>query len=298
MTDLPPVCDYEGSDYRARFWQGQGREYEDQTERLALQRLLPRRGATLLDIGAGFGRLADEFSGYQTVVLLDYATSLLREAQTRLGHDPRFLFVAANWYQMPFVNAVFETLVQVRTLHHAADAPALWRELARIARPQGHYILEFANKRHLKAITRHALGQQAWSPYDPAPVEFVPLNYDFHPAWVQQQLQTAGFQPYRRLALSFFRLEGLKRRVPAARLAQLDYYLQPLGRWLSLTPSLFIASHHPANQPPAPAHQLLACPICRMPLARDEMGPLVCAGCGRAWGVEQGLYNFKEPLEG
>ncbi len=296
MTDLPPVCDYEGSDYRTRFWQGQGREYEDQAERLALQRLLPPRGATLLDIGAGFGRLANEFSGYQTVVLLDYAASLLREAQSRLGHDPRFLFVAANWYQMPFVGGVFETLVQVRTLHHAADAPALWRELARIARPEGHYILEFANKRHLKAVARHALGQQTWSPYRSTPVEFVPLNYDFHPAWVNEQLRTAGFQPYRRLALSFFRLAGLKRRVPAERLAQIDYHLQPLGRWWSLTPSLFIASRHPTDQPAAPAGQLFACPICRTPLDASLPSPLVCSGCGRRWAVEEGLYNFKDPV--
>jgi hypothetical protein len=37
----PPVCDYEGSDYRTRFWEGQGRDYEDQAERIALRRLMP-----------------------------------------------------------------------------------------------------------------------------------------------------------------------------------------------------------------------------------------------------------------
>ena len=28
MAESPPICDYEGSDYRARFWQNQGRDYE------------------------------------------------------------------------------------------------------------------------------------------------------------------------------------------------------------------------------------------------------------------------------
>ena len=43
--DKPPVCDYEGSDYRTRFWDGQGRDYEDLVERLALRRLLPPQEA-------------------------------------------------------------------------------------------------------------------------------------------------------------------------------------------------------------------------------------------------------------
>ena len=35
MTDTgtPPVCDYEGSTYRTDFWEGRGRDYEDQVER-------------------------------------------------------------------------------------------------------------------------------------------------------------------------------------------------------------------------------------------------------------------------
>ena len=37
------ICDYEGTSYRARFWEGQGREYEDLAERIALKRLLPPR---------------------------------------------------------------------------------------------------------------------------------------------------------------------------------------------------------------------------------------------------------------
>ena len=103
MTESTPVCDY-----------------EDQVERAALRRLMPPRGRTLLDVGAGFGRLADEYRGYERVVLFDYSRSLLREAQQHLGGDPRYLYVAGNWYTMPFVAGLFDTLVQVRTLHHAA----------------------------------------------------------------------------------------------------------------------------------------------------------------------------------
>ena len=45
MSNPIPVCDYEGSDYRARFWQNQGRDYEDGAERVALRRPRPGQGA-------------------------------------------------------------------------------------------------------------------------------------------------------------------------------------------------------------------------------------------------------------
>ena len=76
----PPICDYEGSDYRTSFWENQGREYEDLAERIAIHRLLPPRGRCLLEIGTGFGRLVDMYQGYERIILLDYSMSLLQEA--------------------------------------------------------------------------------------------------------------------------------------------------------------------------------------------------------------------------
>ena len=292
----PPVCDYEGSDYRTRFWEDQGRAYEDRVERIALRRLLPPRGDVLIDLGAGFGRLADEYDAYRKVVLFDYSRSLLREAQERLAGDPRYLYVAGNWYHMPFVAGLFDVMVQVRTLHHTADVPALFAELSRIARPGGRYVLEFANKQNLKAILRYLLRRQAWSPFSPEPVEFVKLNFDFHPRWIRRRLHNAGFAPGRTLTVSHFRLGLFKRLVPAGLLAALDSMAQPTGRWWQLTPSVFIASDHPPAGEAASPHAFFACPHCRAALPAAEDGALLCSGCGRAWRVEDRFYDFKEPL--
>lgn len=292
----PPVCDYEGSDYRTRFWEGQGRAYEDRVERIALRRLLPAGGDALIEIGAGFGRLADEYRAYDKVVLFDYSRSLLREAQEHLRHDPRYLYVAGNWYQMPFVDGLFDAMVQVRTLHHAADVPGLFDELRRIARPGGRYVLEFANKRNLKAILRYVLRRQEWSPFSPEPVEFVELNFDFHPRWIRRRLQDAGFTPGRTLTVSHFRLGLLKRLAPAGLLAALDSLAQPTGRWWQLSPSVFVASDHPPAGEAAPPGAFFACPHCRAGLPAVEDGRLRCPECGRIWRVDDGLYDFKEPL--
>jgi ubiquinone/menaquinone biosynthesis C-methylase UbiE len=298
MSDHPPVCDYEGSDYRARFWENQGRDYEDQAERAALRRLMPPRGATLLDVGAGFGRLADEYGGYERVVLFDYSRSLLREAQERLVGDPRFLYVAGNWYNLPFVAGLFATLVQVRTLHHAADAPALFGELARIARPGAAYILEFASKYNLKAMLRFWLGRQAWSPFDLEPVEFVKLNFDFHPDWIKARVDEAGFRSEQMLTTSHFRFAPLKRIAPTSWLVALDSVLQRTGKWAQWTPSVFLRSRRATIGPAAPPGAFFACPACRTPLGEPRDGLLLCANpaCDRRWRVEDGLYDFKEPV--
>ena len=42
MTDPPPVCDYEGSQYQQTFWDTGTRAYEDQSEARALRALLPK----------------------------------------------------------------------------------------------------------------------------------------------------------------------------------------------------------------------------------------------------------------
>ncbi len=295
MNHTPPVCDYEGSDYRTRFWQNQNRNYEDRVERIALRRLMPSNGGTLVEIGAGFGRLADEYRGYERVALFDYSRSLLREAQERLGDDPKFIYVAGNWYAMPFVAGLFDTIVQVRTLHHAADAPAVFRQLARIARKDGRYILEFANKQNLKAILRYGLRRQEWSPFTLDPVEFAELNFDFHPRWIRRQLETAGFGPGRMLTVSHYRIALLKKLVPTRLLAGLDSLAQLTGNWWQLSPSVFVLNQHPDTAVTAAPDAFFACPACQTPLTEVD-GRLPCPNpdCDHIWRVENGLYDFKD----
>jgi len=297
MNDTPPVCDYEGSDYRTRFWQNQNRAYEDRVERVALRRLMPPAGDTLIEIGAGYGRLASEYTGYQRVVLFDYSRSLLREAQEQLGSDPRFIYVAGNWYKMPFVDGLFETMVQIRTIHHAADVPALFAQLARIARPGGTYVLEFANKKNLKAILRYWARRQKWSPFEPEPVEFVALNFDFHPQWIRERLQAAGFTPGRVLTVSHYRFGPIKKAIPTRLLVSLDSLAQLTGNWWQLSPSVFTQSQHPDTGATAAPATFFACPACFTPLGPPENDLLHCpnTACGLKWRLQDGLYDFKEP---
>lgn len=294
MTAQPPVIDYEGSKYSTEFWTP-AREYEDRAERIAIQAMLPPRGRRLIDIGAGAGRLGDLYQGYDEVILMDYARSTVVEARDRWQHDARFKFVAADLYQLPFVDGAFDTVIMIRVIHHIVDVTRALGNIAGALQPGGAFVFEFANKRHLKSLVRYALRRQRWSPYDRQPVEFVALNFDFHPAWMRAQLQQAGFRVEATRAVSMFRLGGLKRLLGARRLAALDGAVQRPLAPLALTPSVFTLNRKP--QGPAPDRSgLWACPLCRLPLpAVPDRDELRCANDHR-WSTRDGVFDFKTIL--
>jgi SAM-dependent methyltransferase len=244
----PPVCDYEGSDYQDRFWDQGERTYEDRAEAAALRKLLPPGGGHLLEVGAGAGRNSARYAGFEHVVMLDYSISQLRQAGQRLGDDPRYLRVVGDVYRLPFAAGSFEASTMIRTFHHMAEPLMALQSLRRTLAEGADLILEFANKRNLKAILRWLLRAQTWNPFDETPVEFVELNFDFHPRSVGGWLRTAGFRVDRQLAVSHFRLPLVKRVIPTAVLVALDSLLQPIGSWIQLSPSVFIRARAASNQ--------------------------------------------------
>jgi len=297
----PAICDYEGSAYRTDFWT-QDRTYEDTVERIALTALLPPSGRRLIDIGAGFGRLVDLYADYDQVTLFDYSRSLLQEARAQWGEHgplgrPQYIYVAADFNRFPFVDGLFDTVTMVRVIHHAPDAARVLRGISEIIAPGGAFILEFANKRNLKAISRWLLKRQPWSPFDLSPYEFAELNYDFHPHWMQAQLRKAGFVIQRRRSVSQFRLRLLKRHVPTQWLARLDGLVQPTGRWWQLAPSIFVESRSTKkSESAAIGTSFFRCPACRGSNLIEQPKALICQTCQRAWPIHDGLYDFKEPL--
>jgi ubiquinone/menaquinone biosynthesis C-methylase UbiE len=301
-----PVIDYEGSQYRADFWVGQGRAYEDATERLALQRLMPAHGVRVAEIGAGFGRLADLYQGYEQVILFDYSRTLLADAAREWARDPRFVFVAGNIYTLPLAANVLDTLVMVRVMHHLADVPSALQQLRRLLHRHSVAVIEYANKRNLKAMLRWGLRKQDWSPFDPQPVEFVKLNYDFHPEWMEAQVRAAGLQIRKRYAVSHFRLPQLKARVEAPRLAQWDAQLFELGGTFPVSPSVFLHTGAPgaASRPtlssaPEEVHRLFRCPQCGCDgLERSAAHRVRCPQCEATYGQQDGVWDLKEPLAG
>ncbi len=295
--ETPPLCDYEGSRYRTEFWEGQGREYEDATERIALRQLLPASSERMVELGAGFGRLTDLYANYHQVILLDYSRSMLEEAQQRLGDDPRFVYVVANIYNLPFADAAFDMVVMVRVIHHLTQPPLALQEIRRILVGGGHFVLEYANKRNLKAILRYLLHRGGPNPFSREPWEFVPLNFDFHPRYMEAHLQQTGFSVEKTRSVSIFRLPMLKRAIPARFLATLDGLLQEPTAPLRLGPSIFV--HARVKGPTSPlSPTLFRCPHCHAAALEEKDELLLCTGCGQRWSRRGGIYDLKTALPG
>lgn len=292
-TDQPPICDYEGSDYQATFWEKGDRAYEDQVEAIALRRLLPKSGKLMLEVGAGAGRNTPRYHAYERIVLLDYSRTQLQQAQARLGISGRYIYVAADVYHLPFTPGVFDGSTMIRTLHHMAEPQRALQGIRLALQPDGVFILEYANKHNIKAILRYIFGRQSWSPFNPETVEFAPLNFDFHPGSIRSWLAESGFSVERQLTVSHFRVGALKRLIPLQMLVKLDSISQLSGDWWQLSPSVFVLAKAEGETPVAATGELFRCPKCEHSPLPQSVDPVICPNCGRSWRFEDGIYDFR-----
>ena len=290
-----PVCSYEGSDYQTSFWERGNRAYEDGCEAVALKRLLPAAGMRMLELGAGAGRNTPRYTGYEEITLVDYSRTQLEQARARLGDSPRFRYVAADVYHLPFAASVFDGATMIRTLHHMAQPREALSQVRGALADGATFILEYANKLNLKAILRYTLRQQPWSPYSPEPVEFAALNYDFHPATVRAWLQASGFSVERQLTVSHFRIGLIKRALPTGLLVWLDSLVSLTGDLWQLSPSVFARCRAQGQVQPLSALEegFFRCPACGHSPLPDTPPEITCPACARVYPVREGIYDFR-----
>ncbi|HXQ95399.1 MAG TPA: class I SAM-dependent methyltransferase [Candidatus Acidoferrales bacterium] len=229
---------YDDLRYRDVFWAE--RDYEDRCDRIAIRALLPPTGGRLIEVGAGYGRLADEYRGYREIVLFDSSEAHVEAARQQFAGDPRIRVEQGDAYALPVADGSFDAVVCVRVVHHLEHPGAVFAEFARVLRPGGVLVLEFANKRNLKAILKFAARRQSWSPFATDPHEYLPLHFDRHPSEVRRLLRRAGLKIEAVRAVSLFRLPMLRARLPAGWLAAVERPLQaPLGS-IAPGPSVYL----------------------------------------------------------
>jgi SAM-dependent methyltransferase len=256
-------------DYRDRFWPG--RRYEDQCDRIALRALLPPTGGRILDVGAGFGRLADEYGGYREVVLVDPSEAMLEGARERVGGDERMTFLAGDAQRLPMADRSCDAVVCIRVLHHIGDPRPAIAEFARVLRPGGVLVLEAANKRNLKAIFayllrrrpsplgRGSVAYEGFALFEPsmgsrhpggphrrgepaADRPWTSPGYLHAPADLRRWLHDAGFTIQRTRSAGLLRPAWLTRHAPGGFLIGLERVLQPALAPVTPGPSLFVAA--------------------------------------------------------
>jgi hypothetical protein len=184
----------------------------------------------------------------------------------------------------------------IRTLHHLVEPQKALSQIRPTLVPGSTFILEYANKRNLKAIVRWLFRQQTWNPFDSEAIEFTKLNFNFHPRVVYKWLKQAGFSPGRKLTVSHFRMNFLKRHVPLNVLVALDSMMQRTGDWIQLTPSVFQYASVEGAPGRVREGSIWRCPECTSLELQPTPEGLSCKGCNRIWPVKNGIYDFKNPL--
>lgn len=236
------IVDYDSTHYDyTKYWAG--REYEDAVEKIALAKLLPPTGGSLIDVGGGFGRLLKEYVGkYQKLTLLDFSQENLDKAASllRAHHDAPLQLTKGDVYNLPFANQTFDAGFMIRVMHHLEDPAKALGEIYRVMKPNSVFVLEFANKCHLKSRLKYGLNFcQDETPFNQL-TKGSGVFLNFHPQQIIKIVAGLGWYVDTVLSVSNFRSPFLKRVLPTSLLIKLDDGCQKLFAKWYLGPSIFL----------------------------------------------------------
>ena len=242
------VSDYNGYDYKKEFWEDVDREYEDQADRMAIRKLLPKRMEKFADIGGGYGRLANEYlKRAHKVIIFDYSKSELKQAKEIYGN--KIETRAGDIYELPFKDSELDGLMMVRVTHHLKKLDKAVDELYRVLKPGGVAVIEVANKRTLPKMVRYATRKSKVNPFDKTVANYKEISadgfYNYHPKYVEEIFDKAGFKCEKVLSVSNFRSKGLKKVFGTKNLVKMEDKAQKVLAPIRFAPSIYYKLRKP-----------------------------------------------------
>jgi ubiquinone/menaquinone biosynthesis C-methylase UbiE len=242
---------YDSFDYFG-YWQG--RDYEHKSEVLATKALLQKikKIKNILEVGAGFGRLAPTYSfRAKKVILTDPSSRTLKIARDTFRNKKNFKFIQSTVENLPSKirpNSI-DLVVMVRVVHHIKDVNGAFKIINKMISGKGYFILEFANKRHIKAMIKELLKGNFLYMNDQTTTDIrskksikkgtIPFK-NFHPDKVIAALNKNGFEIIEKRSVSNIRSTFLKRIFSTELLVALEGLLQKPLAYLDFGPSIFI----------------------------------------------------------
>ncbi len=242
------ISDYNGYDYKKEFWENVDREYEDQADRMAIRKLLPKRMEKFADIGGGYGRLANEYlKRAHKVYIFDYSKTELKQAKEIYGD--KIETKAGDIYDLPFKNDELDGLMMVRVTHHLEDMSKAMAELYRVLKPGGVAVIEVANKRTLPKMARFVVGKSKVNPFDKKVSNYKNMSkdgfYNYHPKYVEEIFDKTGFKCEKVLSVSNFRNKGLKKVFGTQSLVKMEDKAQKALAPIRFAPSIYYKLRKP-----------------------------------------------------
>ncbi|HVM95453.1 MAG TPA: class I SAM-dependent methyltransferase [Candidatus Acidoferrales bacterium] len=181
------------------------------------QNIAARLPRAVLEIACGPGRLTTAVHGVPFGVAVDASLPMLETARQRLnGGTDRWSFLRTDAFVLPFSDASFDVAYTLRFIRHfqAEDRQRLYREVQRILRPNGAFIVDALN-RQVSLPSRVRKGLETYKIYD--------VLYDRD--GLVSELDGAGFR--------VLAVEGMLKHFPwQQRLNRLRFRLGGLARLL------------------------------------------------------------------
>ena len=236
------VSDYNGYDYKKIFWEDANRDYEDQADRMAIRKLLPKNMERFVDIAGGYGRLAKEYLGRaKEVTIFDYSQTELDQAKAEFGS--KIKTKQGDIYKLPFKDNYFSGLMMIRASHHFKDMKSVVSELYRVLEPGGVAVIEIANKKTLPKMVRYITRRSDVNPFDKKPAHLKDLNkdgfYNYHPKYMEEIFKDAGFETMEILSVSNFRNGTLKKIFKTKTLVKMEDKAQKILAPIRFAPSIY-----------------------------------------------------------
>jgi len=233
-----------------KYWRG--REYEDQSERIALKKLfalIPRR-ESILDVGGGFGRLTTEYIGlFKKCLLVDPSKKLLTEAKKLCREYKNFSVKQGFMERLSCLKEEHDVVITVRTLHHLQNLPLAIKNISQTVKPNGFLILEFANKIRFKNVVKAIFNLNfdfftSHTPIDISHKKGVAPFISYHPNQIKTLLLANGFAIRKVLSVSNFRHPLFKKFLPLRLLLKFESFFSSAFSFLPFLrffgPSVFI----------------------------------------------------------
>jgi ubiquinone/menaquinone biosynthesis C-methylase UbiE len=242
---------YDTYDYPS-YWEG--REYENDSEVIAIKAFLGKipKIKTILEIGTGFGRLTPSYSfRAKKIILSDPSAKLLKIAREKNAGNPKIEYLQICMEHLPakIRPHSIDLVIMVRVIHHLGDLNGTLKIVSKLVHKGGYFILEFANKSHVKATFKELFKGNFTFPLDIFSKDINSLKskrgktlpfINYHPDTVIQALKNSGFEVLSKRSVSNIRSPRIKKFLPLSTLLSLERILQEPLSYFSFGPSIFI----------------------------------------------------------
>jgi ubiquinone/menaquinone biosynthesis C-methylase UbiE len=225
-----------------------GRDYEHAAEEMAVSRLLRKQHFEhAVDVGGGYGRLSKYLTKFaDKVTLAEPSQQQLDIAKIYLQDTPAVSQRLLQAADLKMKDKSADLVLVVRVLHHLPDPSQELKEISRVLKPGGTFLLEFANDAHFLNRIRYgvrgkSIPKKPVSIQDEAKVEAGELPFvNHHPKTIIKMLQDAGFEVEATLSGSNLRSRTLKKLLGKKPLLAVENVMQPLLAPIYFGPSVWL----------------------------------------------------------